>query len=255
MLVYDICGTALGVLYTLCHLTLATTPVYRWRMRGSEWMTPVCITKTQLALLATTLCALVTKIIFIWRTHIPPASVNERVIWIRQSCVQTGFCSLIPLWPRAYVLFCQVEIITLASWSAGGHESTGPFGNGRKDSRTPPPWSSRRGAVVNESDEEPWGCGFDPWPCSVGQGPGVAMSCGVGCRRNSDPTLQWLWHRLAAIAPMRPLAWEPPYAAGAALEKAKRQKIIIIILILVLSTEASWCILEMILKHKQGQAC
>ena len=29
---------------------------------------------------------------------------------------------------------------------------------------------------------------------------------------------------LAATAQIRPLAWEPPYAAGAALEKAKRQK-------------------------------
>ena len=29
---------------------------------------------------------------------------------------------------------------------------------------------------------------------------------------------------LAATAPIRPLAWEPPYAAGEALEKAKRQK-------------------------------
>ena len=27
-----------------------------------------------------------------------------------------------------------------------------------------------------------------------------------------------------ATAPIRPLAWEPPYAAGAALEKAKRKK-------------------------------
>ena len=26
-----------------------------------------------------------------------------------------------------------------------------------------------------------------------------------------------------ATAPIRPLAWEPPYAVGAALEKAKRQ--------------------------------
>ena len=34
----------------------------------------------------------------------------------------------------------------------------------------------------------------------------------------------WLWHRLAATAPIRPLAWEPPYATGAALEKTKRQK-------------------------------
>ena len=50
------------------------------------------------------------------------------------------------------------------------------------------------------------------------------MSCGVGCRRGSDPALLWLWCRLAAIAPIRPLAWEPPYAMGAAQEMAKRQK-------------------------------
>ena len=29
---------------------------------------------------------------------------------------------------------------------------------------------------------------------------------------------------LAATAPIRPLAWEPPYAEDAALEKTKRQK-------------------------------
>ena len=33
-----------------------------------------------------------------------------------------------------------------------------------------------------------------------------------------------LWCRLAAAAPIRPLAWEPPYAVGAAREMAKRQK-------------------------------
>ena len=54
----------------------------------------------------------------------------------------------------------------------------------------------------------------------------VAVSCGVGRRRSSDPALLWLWRRLAATAPIRPLAWEPPYATGSALEKAKRQKII-----------------------------
>ena len=50
------------------------------------------------------------------------------------------------------------------------------------------------------------------------------MSCGVGCRHGSDPALLWLWCRLAATAPIQPLAWEPPYAAGAAQEIAKRQK-------------------------------
>ena len=50
------------------------------------------------------------------------------------------------------------------------------------------------------------------------------MSCGVGCRRGSDPSLLWLWRRLVATAPIRRLVWEPPYATGAALEKAKRQR-------------------------------
>ena len=30
--------------------------------------------------------------------------------------------------------------------------------------------------------------------------------------------MPWLWCRLAAAAPIRPLAWEPPYAKGAALK-------------------------------------
>ena len=51
------------------------------------------------------------------------------------------------------------------------------------------------------------------------------MSCGVGCRHGSDAGLLGLWCRLAAAASIRPLAWEPPYATGAALEKAKRQSI------------------------------
>ena len=36
--------------------------------------------------------------------------------------------------------------------------------------------------------------------------------------------LLWLWRRPAATAPIGPLAWEPPYAMGAALEKAQRPK-------------------------------
>ena len=50
------------------------------------------------------------------------------------------------------------------------------------------------------------------------------MSCGVGHRHGSDPGLLWLWHRLAASAPIRPLAWETPYAMGVAQEMAKTQK-------------------------------
>ena len=50
------------------------------------------------------------------------------------------------------------------------------------------------------------------------------MSCGVGCRRGSDPALLWLWRRPVATAPIQLLAWEPPYATGAALEKTKKKK-------------------------------
>ena len=39
-----------------------------------------------------------------------------------------------------------------------------------------------------------------------------------------DLALLWLWHRPVATAPIRLLAWEPPYAKRAALEKAKRFK-------------------------------
>ena len=50
------------------------------------------------------------------------------------------------------------------------------------------------------------------------------MSRGVGHRRGWDPALLWLWCRLVAIAPIRPLAWEPQYASGVALKKAKKKE-------------------------------
>ena len=50
------------------------------------------------------------------------------------------------------------------------------------------------------------------------------MSCGVGSRRGLDLALLWLWRRLPATALIRPLAWEPPSATGAALEKTKNEK-------------------------------
>ena len=47
------------------------------------------------------------------------------------------------------------------------------------------------------------------------------MLCGVGHRCGSDLALLRLWRRLAAVAPIRHLAWEPPYVAGAALKIQK----------------------------------
>ena len=47
----------------------------------------------------------------------------------------------------------------------------------------------------------------------------MAMSCGVGHRHSLDLALLWPWCSLEATAPIQPLAWEPPYAAGEALKK------------------------------------
>ena len=58
----------------------------------------------------------------------------------------------------------------------------------------------------------------------MGWGSSVAVSYGVGHRHGLDPALLWLWHRPAATVLIRPLAWEPPHAAGAARKKDKRQK-------------------------------
>ena len=38
----------------------------------------------------------------------------------------------------------------------------------------------------------------------MGYGSGVAVSCGIGCRRGSDPTLLWLWCRMATEALIQP---------------------------------------------------
>ena len=50
------------------------------------------------------------------------------------------------------------------------------------------------------------------------------MSYSVGYIRSMDLVLLWLWHRLAARALIQPLAWELPYAMGAALKRLKKKK-------------------------------
>ena len=49
------------------------------------------------------------------------------------------------------------------------------------------------------------------------------MSSGVGHRSGLDLALLWLWCGLAAVALIRPLAWEPPYFTGAALKKDQKK--------------------------------
>ena len=55
------------------------------------------------------------------------------------------------------------------------------------------------------------------------------LGCGVSRRCGSDPELLWLRHRPVAIAQIRPLAWEPPCAAGIALKNYITYTVIIYI--------------------------
>ena len=50
----------------------------------------------------------------------------------------------------------------------------------------------------------------------------VSLSCGVCLRCGLDQAFLWLWYRLAAIALIRPLAWELTYASGVALKRKKK---------------------------------
>ena len=52
----------------------------------------------------------------------------------------------------------------------------------------------------------------------------IAGSISGLAQQVKDPALLWLWCRPAATVPIGPPAWEPPYAAGSALKRQKRQK-------------------------------
>ena len=50
------------------------------------------------------------------------------------------------------------------------------------------------------------------------------MSCGVGGKCGSDPVVLWLWGRPETTAQIQSLAWETPYASGAALKRKEKKK-------------------------------
>ena len=66
--------------------------------------------------------------------------------------------------------------------------------------------------------------GLIPGPAQWVKRSSIAVSCSVACRRGLDHQLSWLWCKVAAVAPIRPLAWELPCAKGVALKREKKKK-------------------------------
>ena len=62
---------------------------------------------------------------------------------------------------------------------------------------------------------------FHPWPRSVRQGSGVAVSCELWCRSQTrlGSSTAMAGRRPGAVALIQPPAWEPPYAVGVAVKR------------------------------------
>ena len=60
------------------------------------------------------------------------------------------------------------------------------------------------------------------------KGSGVGASSDEVRRRGLDLVLLCLWHGLAAVAPIQPLAWELPYAVHVAIKRKKKKGLLVV---------------------------
>ena len=66
-------------------------------------------------------------------------------------------------------------------------------------------------------------------PTSNHEDAGLIPGLVLGIQRAThglDPALLWLWLWPTAVAPIGPLAWEPPYAKGLALKSEKKKVLV-----------------------------
>ena len=77
-------------------------------------------------------------------------------------------------------------------------------------------------AQQKQSIQYPRGCGFNPWPCSVGQG-SIVVSCGVGRRCNTDP-MSLAGAQVSSCNSNLTPSLGTSYAMGAALKRPEKKK-------------------------------
>ena len=82
------------------------------------------------------------------------------------------------------------------------------------------------GVLIVEKQKQTWlvSMRMQVWSLASLSGLRIRRCHGVDHRHGSDPMLLLLWHRLAAVAPIRPLAWEHPYAAGMTTKSKKKEE-------------------------------
>ena len=82
----------------------------------------------------------------------------------------------------------------------------------------------RRQKVFSIKKEESWSSHHDTAETNLIRKHEVAYSTPGLHQWAKDLTLLWLWCRPAALALIRPLAWETPYALSVAIKKTKDKK-------------------------------
>ena len=83
-------------------------------------------------------------------------------------------------------------------------------------------WSSHRGSVVTNPTSSHGDVGWIPGLAQWVKDP--ALLCELWCRWQTQLGSRAV--AAVALASIGPIAWEPPYAADVALEKAKNKKIL-----------------------------